>query len=221
MPTTHRNPSSRIELQAPKSLTLEESLALLEELVKHKNTDHSRRCAHRNRLIALLMLDAGLRIGEVLQLQIADLVIQAQPVSSVLVRSEIAKGKRERTIKLTAHLHSAVEAMYFFVWLPNDRENTSLCFYSSRSKEKLSYVQVERIITEAGLKACRRRIHPHMLRHTFGTRLMRVAPMRVVQELLGHKRLSSTQIYTHPDEKDKQKAIDDLSDITHKGQSDE
>ena len=210
MKQTPIRPTARQEARAPKSLTLEECTQLLEQLVKHKETDHSHRCAHRNRLITLLMLDAGLRIGEVLQLQISDLVIQAQPVSSVLVRSEIAKGKRERTIKLTAHLHSAVEAMYFFVWLPDDREDTSLCFYSSKSKEKLSYVQVERIITKAGFTACHRRIHPHMLRHTFGTRLMKVAPMRVVQELLGHRRLSSTQIYTHPDEEDKRRAIDSL-----------
>jgi len=210
MTTKNPSPTSLKEAQAPKSLTLEESLALLEQLVRHRDTDHSRRCAHRNRLIALLMLDAGLRIGEVLQLQIADLVIQGQPVSSIRVRSEIAKGKRERTIKLTAHLHAAVEAMYFFIWLPDDREDTSLCFYSSKRKEKLSYVQVERIIAAAGYTACHRHVRPHMLRHTFGTRLMRVAPMRVVQELLGHRRLSSTQIYTHPDEEDKQRAIDSL-----------
>lgn len=194
---------------------------MLEQLVKHKDTDHSRRCAHRNRLIALLMLDAGLRIGEVLQLQISDLVIQNQPVSSILVRSEIAKGKRERTIKLTPHLHSAVEAMYFFIWLPDNREHTSLCFYSSKRKEKLSYVQVERIIAAAGFTSCHRHVHPHMLRHTFGTRLMRVTSMRVAQEMLGHRRLSSTQIYTHPDEEDKRKAIDRIATGAHEGQIDE
>ncbi len=199
---------------SPRTLTPEECLALLEELVKHKDTDPSRRVAHRNRLIALLMLDAGLRIGEVLQLQISDLVIRNQPVHSLLVRRQIAKRKAERLIKLTDHLHSAIEAIYFFVWLPDDREHTSLCFYSSKRKEKLSPQQVRRILAEAGLKACHRHVHPHMLRHTFATRLMRVTSLRIVQEMLGHKRISSTQIYTHPSQVDQDKAIDGLAGST-------
>lgn len=197
-----------MKTKSPRSLTPEECAQLLEQLVKHKDTDHSRRIAHRNRLIALLMLDAGLRIGEVLKLQIADLVIQNQPVRSILVRSDIAKGKRERTIKVTAPLHSAIEAMYFFIWLPEERPHTSLAFYSIKRKEKLSPQHVHHIIVEAGFTSCHRRIHPHMLRHTFATRLMRVTSLRVVQEMLGHKRISSTQIYTHPDQVDQDKAID-------------
>ncbi|GAH96402.1 unnamed protein product, partial [marine sediment metagenome] len=57
-----------------------------------------------------------------------------------------------------------------------------------------------------------REIHPHILRHTFATRLMSKTSMRVVQELLGHKNLSSTQIYTHPNNADLQEAIDSLNE---------
>jgi integrase/recombinase XerC len=49
-----------------------------------------------------------------------------------------------------------------------------------------------------------------MLRHTFATNLMRTTNARVVQQLLGHKNLSSTQIYTHPNQQDLKKAIDSL-----------
>ncbi len=199
-----------MKTRSPKSLTPEECLALLAELVKHKDTDHSRRCAMRNRLIALLMLDAGLRIGEVLQLQVRDLVIQAQPVSAVLVRSEIAKRGSERTIKVSDHLHGAIEGMYFFVWVPDERPATSLCFYSSKRKEKITPQQVQWILAKAGQKACHRHVHPHMLRHTFATRLMRVTSLPVVQQLLGHKRKSSTLIYMHPDQADQDKAIDSM-----------
>ncbi|GAH69734.1 unnamed protein product, partial [marine sediment metagenome] len=52
--------------------------------------------------------------------------------------------------------------------------------------------------------------HPHMLRHTFASKLMRVTSMRTVQELLGHSSITSTQIYTHPNEDDKKKAIKGL-----------
>lgn len=199
-----------MKTRSPRTLTAEECLQLLEELVKHRDTDRSRRAAIRNRLMALLMLDAGLRLGEVLGLKVADLVIQAQPVKSVLVRRKIAKRQSERTIKLSDHLYSAVHACYFFIWLPDDRDSMSLAFYSAKRREKITPQQVRRIITKAGLEACHRHIHPHMLRHTFATRLMRVTSLRVVQEMLGHIRISSTQIYTHPNQADQDKAIDKM-----------
>jgi len=199
-----------MKTRTPRTLTPEECLQLLEELVKHTDNDHSRQRAHRNRLIALLMLDAGLRIGEVLQLQVADLVILGQPVRSLLVRRQIAKHKAERLIKVTDHLHGAIEACYCFIWLPDDREHTSLAFYTSKRPAGIRPQQVRRIIAKAGLQACHRHVHPHMLRHTFATRLMRVTSMRVVQEMLGHKWISSTQIYTHPSQVDQDKAIDKM-----------
>lgn len=195
---------------SPRSLTSEECVQLLEQLLKHTDTDNSRRLAYRNRLIALLMLDAGLRIGEVLQLKIGDLVILEQPAKRLYVRPGIAKRQSDRYIKVTPELHGAIEAMYFLIWLPDDRNVMSLAFYSSKRTEKISYQRVEQIIAEAGLKACHRHVHPHMLRHTFATRLMRVTSMRVVQEMLGHKRITSTQIYTHPDQADQDKAIDSM-----------
>lgn len=51
-----------------------------------------------------------------------------------------------------------------------------------------------------------------MLRHTFATRLMQKTNIRVVQQLLGHKSLSSTQVYTHPNADDLQKAIENLNE---------
>ncbi|GAH73030.1 unnamed protein product [marine sediment metagenome] len=55
-----------------------------------------------------------------------------------------------------------------------------------------------------------RPVHPHILRHTFASRLMRTTNARIVQELLGHQHLSTTQIYTHPNQDDLKKAIEQL-----------
>jgi len=60
------------------------------------------------------------------------------------------------------------------------------------------------------MKALGFKVHPHMLRHTFGTNLLRVSDIRVVQSLLGHASISTTQIYTHPNTADQKKAIDKL-----------
>ncbi|MBA7700967.1 Tyrosine recombinase XerD [subsurface metagenome] len=194
----------------PRSLTLEECLRLLEKLTRHHNTDPSRRASIRNRLIALVMLDAGLRVGEALQLQIDDLLIDEKPVTSLQVRGDIAKGGEERHIKTTEPLRAAINAAWLFIWAPDKRMPDTYAFYSGKKQTHLAYQHVERILQKAGRKACHRRVTPHMLRHTFGTRLMRVTNIRVVQQLLGHKRLSSTQIYTHPDQEDQDKAIDGM-----------
>lgn len=202
------NPTSQTKTKSPRSLKLDECTAFLDYLKKHITTDASRRAAIRNRLIALVMLDAGLRVGETLQLQIDDLLIEEEPVMSLRVRGDIAKGGLERHIKTTDPLRKAITAAWLMIWGPDKRMPFTAAFYSVKKQESLSYQQVERIIARAGRKACHRHVTPHMLRHTFGTRLMRVTNIRVVQQLLGHKRLSSTQIYTHPDQADQDNAID-------------
>ncbi|MBA7680141.1 Tyrosine recombinase XerC [subsurface metagenome] len=199
-----------MKTNAPKSLNMEECLHLLEILARHHNSDPSKRAAIRNRLIALLMLDAGLRVGEALQLQIDDLLFEEKPIMSLRVRSDIAKGGLERHIKTTDPLRKAINAAWLFIWAPDKRMPATSAFYSVKGHLSLSYQQVERIIKKAGRKACHRHVTPHMLRHTFGTRLMRITNIRVVQTMLGHKRLSSTQIYTHPDQEDQDKAIDGM-----------
>jgi len=191
----------------PKNLTNAESELLLDELRKHLATDWSRRRCYRNLTMALLMLDAGLRVGEVVQLKISDLIYNDVPVAGILVRKAIAKRQSERIIKLTDRLSAAIEQMRMFVWNIDRRKLDSNAFYSSRCADRLSYQNVELLIKAAGWRAIHRDITPHVLRHTFATRLMPKTNIRVIQELLGHKHLSSTQIYTHPNQQDKDNAI--------------
>jgi len=195
----------------PKTLTVTEQHQLLDELLNKDGPHISFRKGIRNYTMACCMLEAGLRVGEVVQLLITDLLFDLRPVTSVVVRSEIAKNHSERIIPVSERLSNSIIQMNESYW-PRTSTFTSLrAFYNNVPYKPLTTRQVERIIEAAGIKALGRAVHPHMLRHTFASKLMRVTDMRTVQELLGHKNLSSTQIYTHPNEEDKKKAIESLN----------
>lgn len=198
---------------SPKTLTAEEAGKLLSELTGEPLTLKQETKAIRNYCLALLMLDAGLRVGEAVQLRYSDLYFNGEPLTSLTVRQEIAKNHRERIVPVSERLTAGLVCMH--------RRLNIDCIYQSNSyvtnlrtcSKPLSTRQVERIIKNAAMKSLGRPIHPHVLRHTFASRLMRTTNARVVQELLGHKNLTSTQIYTHPNHEDLKKAIDGLAAI--------
>lgn len=200
-------------MATPKTLTTDECNKLLYELLEnYPNTNYTGK-GIRNHTIALLMLDAGLRVGEVVQLRISDLYFNSVPVTSIIIRQEIAKNKTERIIPVSHRLSNALKNHLASLRTPNIYANESYCFRSVNSGKPLTTRQVERIIRSAAEKSLGRPVHPHVLRHTFASNLMRVTDMRTVQELLGHKQLSSTQIYTHPNAEDKRKAIESIENV--------
>lgn len=198
----------------PETLTESECLLLPAAVLVHRDTGRYEKLSQRNLLIILLMLDAGLRDGEVVQLRVHDLVILNEPVRSLRVRAEISKSKLDRIIPLTRRTTEVIRKCQECLW-SELREFFDGFAFPSRSKSgHLTTVQVERIVKSAAAKSIHRDIHPHMLRHTYATRLMRTTNARIVQQLLGHKFISSTQIYMHPDSEDLKKAVDsiDVSD---------
>ncbi|MBA7540025.1 Tyrosine recombinase XerC [subsurface metagenome] len=194
----------------PKTLTTDEAEKLLTALKGEPVTSKQKVKTIRNHTIALLMLDAGLRVGEVVHLNIEDLYFLNEPRYQLRVTESIAKNKTERIVPLSNRIRKAIEAMQVHVW-SNQPPFVPAFFHEYKKGYRiLTTRQVERIIRAAAMKSLGRPVHPHMLRHTFGTRLMRTTNSRVVQELLGHSSMTSTQIYTHPNEDDKRKAIDQL-----------
>lgn len=193
------------------TLTAEECDKLLDHLQDPPNNTATPRVHHRNYTMALLMLDAGCRVGELVQLEQDQLWFAQCAVGALTIEKRQAKNKHERTIPITARLSDAIEKMQKQWWINDHDHGTRYAFYSAWCMRPLTVRQVQRIITSAGKLSIGRDIHPHLLRHTFGTRLMSKTSMRTVQELLGHKRISSTQIYTHPSGEDKRKAIDSLN----------
>lgn len=189
--------------RTPPTLNVTEQDRLLDALLS-KNTPHkSFRKGIRNYLIGCLLLDAGLRVGEVVSLKMSHLYFNSTPVETLLLTPDITKNHVERTVPVSSRLTQALEEYYDEHPKLHCAPDDHFVFCPGCSSIPITTRQVERIINAAGWKALGRPVHPHMLRHTFASKLMRVTDIRTVQELLGHSDISSTQIYTHPNEDDK------------------
>ncbi len=197
----------------PRTITIEDSEKLLSFVITHGKTVKQRHRAYRNYAMLLLMLDAGLRAGELIGLRIADLLYQHRPVTSIIIRPEISKSKRQREIPVSARLTEAIKYLDQYLWSETDVSNNGYAFPAGLARHVMTLRQAERLLTHASMASLGRPINPHVLRHTFATRMMAVTNIRCVMQLLGHSSLSSTQIYTHPSADDLRKAIDKVAGI--------
>ena len=165
----------------------------------------------RDFLMIYLALNTGLRNTELISLNVEDVYQYSTVVNMLELRKMTTKGKKPRTIPLHSTLRIEIED--YLCWRANNKDillpDTPL-FISKKTRNRLSPRDFQRIVRSISLKAIRRPIHPHILRHTFATHLLGKTNIRVVQELLGHSRLSSTQIYTHVSMADSISAIDGL-----------
>ena len=195
----------------PKTLNVTEQHQLLDALL---NKDAPHKCFRkgiRNYLIGCLMLEAGLRVGEVVALEMSHLYFAGKSVNSLVLPEKITKNHVERIVPVSSRLKAALEEyLSEHTWALDGPDPRNVFAVWPRNKP-LTTRQVERIINAAGMKALGRPVHPHILRHTFASKLMRVTNMRTVQELLGHKHITSTQIYTHPNEDDKKNAVERMN----------
>lgn len=195
---------------SPKTLTHNESTRLLNYFNTEAGSCRQIEKAIRDKLMVLLMLDAGLRVGELVQLLVDDLYFHYEPVTSLRLTAMITKTKTERTVPLTARVRETIERMRARSWQCEHDKGLNWAFCAGVHCKHISVRQAQRIVNHAALATLGHKIHPHILRHTFASRLMRICNARIVQELLGHKRLTTTQIYTHPNNDDLTNAIKSL-----------
>ena len=198
--------------KTPKTLTITECHQLTNALLIHDGSPKNFRKSIRNYTMALLMLDAGLRVGEVVQLKVPDLMYLEQPIQTLRIRAEITKRHTERMIPLSSRIRNAIVEMEKNIWQKPIATIMQYAFYLQCPSRHITTRQVERIISSAGVLSIGRKVNPHVLRHTFASKLMRQVNARIVQELLGHKNLTSTQIYTHPNGEDLAKAIEGMNE---------
>ncbi len=183
------NPAAELESvktikQLPKHFTLEDSITLLNS-VENRN-------AARDYCILTLFLNCGMRLAELVNINITDI-----RGDSLVV---IGKGNKERTIYLNEACLTALET-YMPVrnqQTPTARDKNAL-FLSERnqriSRRTVQYT-VEKYVKKIGLDP--HKYTTHNLRHTAATLMHQAGvDIRVLQEILGHKQLSTTEIYTH------------------------
>ena len=152
----------------------------------------------RDRAILELLYSSGLRVSEVAGLNTDDLNIRE---GLVKVRG---KGKKERIVPVGGKAIEALKSYLIERVLFKKRKaiaDSSSALFLNKSGERLTDRQIRRIVVKyARLTGIDGQIGPHTLRHTFATHLLiGGADLRVIQELLGHSSLSTTQKYTHLD----------------------
>ena len=166
----------RAEEKLPEVLAKEEVLNIIE------NTNNI-----KHRCIVSLLYSAGLRRSEVLKLTPGDI-----DSKRMVIRVRSGKGNKDRYTILSEKLLTDLRK-YFKEWRPKEH------LFEGPKGDQYSAESVVKIVKEASLRAgIRKRVTPHMLRHSFATHLLESGTdLRYIQVLLGHKSTKTTEIYTH------------------------
>ncbi len=147
----------------------------------------------RDRAILELFYSSGLRLSELTGLDITNIDIQGGEARVT------GKGSKTRIVPVGQAARSAIQR-----WLsvrPQLAKLTEQGMFVSRRGTRLGVRSVEKRLKHwAARQGLDRNVHPHMLRHSFASHILESSgDLRAVQELLGHKNISTTQIYTHLD----------------------
>jgi len=181
----HELESPKLQKKLPKYLNIEESGRLLNAI----DGDY----AERNYAIIILFLNCGMRLSELVGININRIRKDTLTV--------LGKGDKERTIYLN---HSCIEAIENYLKVrPHDGVKDKQALFLSKRKTRISREMVQSIvkkfITASGLDP--ERYSTHKLRHTAATLMYQhgKVDIRSLQEILGHESISTTEIYTHVD----------------------
>ncbi len=179
--------SPKLDRRLPSFLTIAEVEQLL------RAPDLSTPQGQRDRAIIELLYASGIRVSELVSLNVEQVNRDSGEIRVW------GKGAKERVVLMGK---PAAEALSIYLHrgrpkLLGNKRNSAL--FLNRYGERLNERRVQKILDKYTRKTgLAKKVHPHMLRHTFATHMLDGgADLRVVQELLGHANLTSTQIYTH------------------------
>lgn len=181
----------------PTVLTLDEVNRMMEAI------DLSSNEGHRNRAMMEMLYGSGLRVSELVSLRLSRMYLNEH---YLLIEG---KGSKQRLVPL-----SPVAEEWFGYWMqeraswPVKQEYKDYAFvnrYGRPLTRAMVFTIVRRLCADAGIT---KTVSPHTLRHSFATHLLQNgADLRVIQQLLGHEDLATTEIYTHLDVGDLRKAV--------------
>lgn len=187
----------RKEKHLPTILSLDE----INEMVSA--IDLSSNEGHRNRAMIEMLYGSGLRVSELVNLKQSNIYLDEH---YMLIEG---KGNKQRLVPL-----SPVAEEWYLYWLqdrshwPLKPESKDIAFvnrYGRPLTRAMVFTIVKRLCAAAGIS---KTVSPHTLRHSFATHLLQNgADLRIIQQLLGHEDLATTEIYTHLEVTDLRKAI--------------
>ena len=187
----------RVEKHLPEVLSLEEIDAMIAQI------DMSKPEGHRNRAIIEMLYGSGLRVSELTELRLSHIYRQEGYMRI------LGKGSKQRLVPI-----SPVADEQFGYWLqdrsqldikPEYADIAFLNHYGRQLTRAMIFTIVKRLAEAAGI---RKTISPHTLRHSFATHLLQNgADLRIIQQLLGHESIVTTEIYTHVNIQDLREAV--------------
>ena len=172
--------SPKIPKSLPKTISIDEALLLLNA---PKNL--------RDRAVLYLLYGTGMRVSE-----LSDLDVENLDLKNRLIRIVEGKGNKDRLIPLPDLIIPIIQE-----YLDTRRnDNNSSALILNRSGKRLTSRSIQRLVKKykEQTNLQEKKVTPHTLRHAFATHLLaNSVDIRVIQELLGHASLSTTQLYTH------------------------
>jgi integrase/recombinase XerD len=180
----------KLSKKLPEVLSYEEIEMMLDSI------DLSKPEGHRNRAMIEVLYACGLRVSELTGLRISSLYPE---IGFVRV---IGKGNKERLVPIG---ESALKQVSFYLedrkQMDNIDNKSEYMVFLNRRGKKLTRIMIFLIVKEAALAAgIDKNVSPHTFRHSFATHLLEGgADLRIVQQLLGHESITTTEIYTHLD----------------------
>ena len=191
------DPSELLELpkigrKLPEFLSIEEIDLLIDSVDLSKNE------GHRNRAILETLYSCGLRVSELVNLRFSDLFFEEGFIRV------IGKGNKERLVPVSPSVEKEIGIYNEFIRRHQNIQagNDNIVFLNRRGA-KLTRVMIFTIIKDlAEIAGISKNISPHTFRHSFATHMIEGgANLRAVQEMLGHESITTTEIYTHLDQR--------------------
>jgi integrase/recombinase XerC len=171
------------EIRYPEALYLEQVEALF-----NKNKERDDDLKYRDQAIIELLYASGVRVSELVNIKLSAINLKSRTIRV------FGKGRKERIVMFSKSCQETLVE-----YLVHSEHNGNDYLFLNAHGEQLTTRGVEYILKEIQNKCgMQLGLHPHLLRHTFATHLLEGgADLRVIQELLGHESINTTQVYTH------------------------